>query len=348
MDLVDIPLLSVSALSLDGSIPDRENRLPNRQQFHLPILRFSERRKRSPKSISYVLKVPLRDLGGARFGKSAFLEWTVFSPQFHLTKDSAVKESTNVPHQIEFKNVSYTYRGTTRPAIHGISFNFDSSQPLAIVGKNGSGKSTLIKILIQQNIGFSGSYGIDGTLHRDPHGDILSLYNWGYLPEDMQLEDRLTGYETAHLIGELRGMSATDLANEITDLKRRLRIDSWFEEKECREYSAGMKRKVGLLIAFLGDRRLVILDEPTNFLDALTVLELKSLIREKISAGVSIVVSSHMIDFIASLIDQIMVINDGSLQYFGSLNTLQNESPEQSLDELFIDLLTRSGASTHA
>jgi ABC-2 type transport system ATP-binding protein len=110
--------------------------------------------------------------------------------------------------------------------------------------------------------------------------------------------------------------------------------------KMCREYSAGMRRKVGLLIAFMGHRKLVILDEPTTFLDVLTVLELKKLIREKIAEGVGIIISSHIVDFIASLLDRIVVLNDGQLQYDGKLSVLRQEVPDKTLDNIFIDLLS--------
>jgi ABC-type multidrug transport system ATPase subunit len=241
--------------------------------------------------------------------------------------------------KITLNTVDYRYKSATQNALEQVSFQVDASEPLGIVGKNGSGKTTLLKILVQQNINYTGDYLIDDVNPKSFNGDLLAKFQWGYLPEDLELDGRLTGYETASIIGSLRDLTEEQIAAEIAGLKKRLRIDTWFETKMCKEYSAGMKRKVGLLIAFLGHRRLVILDEPTNFLDVLTVLELKNLIRERINEGVGIIISSHIVDFIASLVDRIIVLNNGRIQYDGKLSQLHQENPDKPFDTIFIDLL---------
>lgn len=242
--------------------------------------------------------------------------------------------------RISFSNISYSYKGADQKALKNISFEMDSSEPLAIIGKNGSGKTTLIKILIQQNVNFEGSYLIDNNDQRGFTGDLLAKYSWGYLPEELSLDGRLTGFEMSSIIAELRGLKQDAFEQDILYLKERLRIESWFENKQCSDYSAGMRRKVGLLIAFLGDRRLVVLDEPTNFLDALTVLELKKLIREKILTGVGIVVSSHIVDFTSSIVDRVMVLNEGTLHFDGKLSDLRKQAKDKSIDDIFFGLLT--------
>ena len=241
---------------------------------------------------------------------------------------------------LRLTNICYAYNSSSRNALEKISFQVDSSEPLGILGKNGSGKTTLLKILVQQNINYVGDYSIDNVNSKGFNGEILSKCRWGYLPEEIELDGRLTGYETATVIAGIRGLDEGEFKKEILDLRNRLRIANWFETKMCREYSAGMRRKVGLLIAFMGHRQLVILDEPTTFLDVLTVLELKKLIREKIAEGVGIIISSHIVDFIASLLDRIVVLNDGQLQYDGKLSVLRQEVPDKTLDNIFIDLLS--------
>lgn len=241
--------------------------------------------------------------------------------------------------KVELGNVGYKYKGADKYSLENISLDFDTSEPFAVIGNNGSGKSTLIKILVQENICFDGDYLVDGIPERDIHGDLLSRCQWGYMPEDLELDGRLTGFEIAMVVSELRGLSGTKLTKEISDLKKCLRIGDWFEKKMCRDYSAGMRRKVGLLLAFVGFRKYIILDEPTNFLDVLTILELKQLIRQKIQEGVGILISSHILDFVASLVDRVVVLNEGQLQYCGKLSVLKKNEPEKPLDELFIDLL---------
>lgn len=250
--------------------------------------------------------------------------------------------------KISLNAINYKYKSSDQNALDRISFQANSNEPLGIVGKNGSGKTTLLKILVQQNVDYIGDYFIDNDNPKSFKGDLLAKYQWGYLPEDIELDGRLTGYETASIIGSLRELSSNQISNEISELKNRLRIDSWFEKKLCKEYSAGMKRKVGLLIAFLGPRQLVVLDEPTNFLDVLTVLELKNLIRDRIDKGIGIIISSHIIDFIVSLVDRVLILNEGKLEYDGRLSILQQENPNKPFDNIFIDLLTNGNISKEA
>jgi ABC-type multidrug transport system ATPase subunit len=243
--------------------------------------------------------------------------------------------------KISLHDISYRYKGSNRNALERVSLEIDTAQPMAIVGKNGSGKSTLLKILVGQYVNYTGAYAIDGASQVNYDGDLLSNYQWGYLPEEVELDDRLTGYETTMVVGELRGLTEETLNKEIERLKERLGIEGWFETKQCKAYSQGMRKKLGLVFAFLGHRNLVILDEPTNYLDVLTVLELKKLIREKINEGMGIIISSHIIDFISTLVDRTVVLNDGSVQYDGKLSSLHESHPDASFENIIIELLSK-------
>jgi ABC-2 type transport system ATP-binding protein len=243
--------------------------------------------------------------------------------------------------KINLQDISYRYKGSNRSAIERLCLEIDTAEPLAIVGKNGSGKSTLLKIIVGQYVNYTGTYTIDGAPQMNYDGDLLANYGWGYLPEEVELDDRLTGYETTMVVGELRGLKEDALKKEIEHLKERLAIESWFETKQCKAYSQGMRKKLGLVFAFLGRRKLVILDEPTNYLDVLTVLELKKLVREKIDEGVGIIISSHIIDFISTLVDRTIVLNEGSVQYDGKLSTLHKQNPNSTFENIIIELLSR-------
>jgi ABC-type multidrug transport system ATPase subunit len=243
--------------------------------------------------------------------------------------------------KISLHDLSYRYKGSNRNALERVSLEIDSAEPMAIVGKNGSGKSTLLKIIVGQYVNYIGDYAIDGVSQMNYDGDFLARCQWGYLPEEVELDDRLTGYETTMVIGALRGLTGDALYKDIERLKERLGIESWFETKQCKAYSQGMRKKLGLVFAFLGHRRLVILDEPTNHLDVLTVLELKKLIREKISEGMGIIISSHIIDFISTLVDRTVVLNEGSVQYDGKLSSLHERRPDASFENIIIELLSK-------
>jgi ABC-type multidrug transport system ATPase subunit len=243
--------------------------------------------------------------------------------------------------KINLQDISYRYKGSNRNALERVCLEIDTAEPMAIIGKNGSGKSTLLKILVGQYVNYTGTYAIDGTPQLNYGGDLLANYEWGYLPEEVELDDRLTGYETTMVVGELRGLTEEALKKEIEHLKERLAIENWFETKQCKAYSQGMRKKLGLVFAFLGHRKLVILDEPTNYLDVLTVLELKKLVREKIDEGVGIIISSHIIDFISTLVDRTIVLNDGSVQYDGKLSALHKQNPGSTFENIIIELLSK-------
>jgi ABC-type multidrug transport system ATPase subunit len=243
--------------------------------------------------------------------------------------------------KISLNDISYRYKGSNRNALDRVSFEISADEPLAIVGKNGSGKSTLLKVIVGQYVNYSGVYSIDGVTQANVNGDLLADHQWGYLPEEVELDGRLTGYETTMVVGELRELTGEALNGEVERLKERLGIENWFETKQCKAYSQGMRKKLGLLLAFMGNRRLVILDEPTNYLDVLTVLELKKLIREKINEGMGVIISSHIIDFISTLVDRTIVLSEGSLQYDGKLSSLHESHPDASFENIVIGLLSK-------
>ena len=242
--------------------------------------------------------------------------------------------------RFRLENVSFRYPKSPKNALNDLSVSFDSSSTIGLVGENGSGKSTLIKVLLRQLISIEGDYYIDDKKVIDIHGNMLSDFRLGYLPEEIFLDDDLTGREIIEIVGDLRGVSSAAFKHELDFFSEHLRIGPWLREKKCSEYSQGMRKKLGLLIAFLGDRGFVILDEPTNFLDVLSVLGLKEIIRQKIAGGVGVLVSSHSIDFVNSVAEHVIVIREGALQFSGTLAGLKNHSPGTStVDEMYLKLL---------
>jgi ABC-type multidrug transport system ATPase subunit len=242
--------------------------------------------------------------------------------------------------RFRLENVSYKYPRSSKNALNNLSVSFDSSSTIGLIGENGSGKSTLIKVLLRQLISIDGDYYIDDKKVIDIHGNILSDFRLGYLPEEIFLDDDLTGREIIEIVADLRGVPAQEFTKELTFFSEQLRIGPWLGNKKCSEYSQGMRKKLGLFIAFLGDRRFVILDEPTNALDVLSVLGLKKIIRDKISSGIGVLVSSHSIDFVNSVAEHVIVIREGEIQFSGEISDLKKHSPETSnVDEVYLKLL---------
>jgi ABC-type multidrug transport system ATPase subunit len=238
-------------------------------------------------------------------------------------------------------DLTYSYNSSDVPALQQISISFDSASVIGLAGANGSGKTTLIKILLGQLIGFEGRYTIDDQVITDRFANILPTFRIGYAPDTPILDEALTGFEILSLVAEIRTMPVDRFENELTAFRQLLQIEDWLELKQCREYSSGMRRKIAIAIAYLGDRSFVVLDEPTNDLDPLALFGLKKLIADRRAQGVGTLVSSHMLDFVEKAVGQVILLSRGAVKYQGTVKDLFDAHPSsQTLDAIYNDLFT--------
>lgn len=243
--------------------------------------------------------------------------------------------------EIVLDRLSYTYTGEP-PFTLSVSTSILSKQVSTLIGANGSGKSTTIKILTGQLIEFSGAYEIDGESIKNSAGNLLYEKRIGYSPEEVVLDEALTGEDITLLLKEIRGIDDATFRKQMDYYKKMLNVEEWFAQKRCSQYSMGMRKKTALIIAFLGDPQFLILDEPTNGLDPLAVYGLKQMIMRKKSEGVGTLLSSHILDFVEKLADHVLIIKGGTLTFDGSLGRLHEQWPEKSLDEIYFTLYNGS------
>lgn len=243
--------------------------------------------------------------------------------------------------QIDLSNIEYKYRTKGEFAL-SFSTTILSKQITTLIGANGSGKSTTIKILTGQLIGFNGQFTIDGNAQHNRAGDLLHRYRIGYAPEEVFLDESLTGEDITLLLKEIRAIGEADYTTQMNYFKKMLNVEEWFSQKRCSQYSMGMRKKTALIIAFLGYPQFLILDEPTNGLDPLAVYGLKQMVLKKREEGVGTLLSSHILDFVEKLADHVLIIKNGSLTFDGSLGLLHEQWPEQSLDEIYFALYNGS------
>jgi ABC-type multidrug transport system ATPase subunit len=241
--------------------------------------------------------------------------------------------------KFELTEVEFSYPGTTGNALQKINLSFDSGSITGLVGANGSGKSTLIKILLRQLIGYKGTYKIDSQLVDDFSGSILGTYGIGYSPEDVVLDEFLTGYEILYIIKEIRAISDTTFNEDLEFLSTSLRVEDWLQKKPCSEYSQGMRRKLSIMIALIGPIRYAILDEPNNGLDPLSIYGLKQAIVKRKSEGIGVLISTHVLDIIDKISDDVVMLRKGSLLYNGTVPDLKNKWPKtSSLEEIYCEM----------
>ena len=206
-------------------------------------------------------------------------------------------------------------------AIRGIDLEVDRGEVFGFLGPNGAGKSTTIRCLLgflRPTSGRASAFELDAT--RD---GVALRRRVAYVPGELRLPDRITGSELVASIGRLRG--GFDPIRR-TALAERLRLDL---DRPLRALSTGNRRKVALLLAFLADAELLILDEPTNGLDPLMQREFLALVREARGAGKTIFLSSHVLSEVQRAADRVAVLRAGRVVAEGTVAELRGRARQR-------------------
>lgn len=225
-------------------------------------------------------------------------------------------------------------RRTRHRAVDQVSLKIQPGQVYGLIGPNGSGKSTTMKALLGLLAPTSGTCEIFGknSLKTDSRKDV------GYLPENPYFYKHLSGRETLKFYGKLCGMKGKDLTNRIEEL---LDLTSLTEAggRRLAGYSKGMLQRIGLAQALIQSPRLLILDEPTAGVDPLGSRQIRDLILDLKSKGITVFLCSHLLEQVQEICDTIGIIHQGKMLKQGPLEKLvaledqteimlQNASPE--------------------
>ncbi len=204
---------------------------------------------------------------------------------------------------IEIKNLSKNF-GKTK-ALADLNLNIAKAEATALWGSNGAGKTTLIRCLLGV-ISFDGEIIIDNKNLISNDKEIKKLI--GFVPQEISLHDNLTVKETINFYSQLKKTNISTIGEwqEILDINS-------FEKKLIKELSGGMKQKLALAIALLGNPPILLLDEPTANLDLKSrddFLHLLSILKHE---GKTILFSSHRIEEVLSFADRVLVLDNGKL-----------------------------------
>ena len=212
---------------------------------------------------------------------------------------------------------SLHFRFGQRPILHDVNLQVEPGSLYGFLGPNGAGKSTTMRLLLGLLRPASGSvhlFGHDLARHR-----VALLDRVGALIENPSLYDHLSGRENVEATRRLRGVAASRTAEvlELVGLTDNA-------HRPAKEYSLGMRQRLGLAIALLSDPDLLLLDEPTNGLDPNGIIEMRELLQRLCKQhGKTIVVSSHLISEIEKMATHVGVIQQGKLVFQGSLPDLR-------------------------
>ncbi|MDT5263281.1 MAG: Cu-processing system ATP-binding protein [Acidobacteriota bacterium] len=211
---------------------------------------------------------------------------------------------------------SVTKRYGETLAVDGVSLRVAAGEVYALVGANGAGKSTLIRMMTGLSEPDAGGVWVCGEeMARRP---LAAKRRVGYLPEELYFYERLTGREYLRLVAGLKGADEGQTGTEMEFFELKA-----VESKWVGGYSLGMRKKLGLAAAFLGEPSVLVLDEPLNGLDVEMMRKLRLRVERERDAGRAFVVSSHVMSFVERVADRAGVMSAGRIVAEGSPSELR-------------------------
>lgn len=225
-----------------------------------------------------------------------------------------------------------------KEALRDLSFQVQAGDFLGVLGRNGAGKTTLVRILTGQ---LGASEGRARILGLDVASRPLELRRQvGVMPEEGALLEDLGGAQYLHLAGRIHGIPLAQLETRILELQDRLQVD-FHTSGSIGGYSYGMKKKLAFCAAILHGPRLLFLDEPFEGLDPSVVHTLMDLLSHLHRQGVTVVLTSHMLNLAERLCTRLLLVDEGRLRLEGRPDELLR--PDEDLEGLFLRTVGGAG-----
>lgn len=230
------------------------------------------------------------------------------------------------------------HRGEAVRALSDLSIEVHEGEIFGFLGPNGAGKSTTIRLLLGY---LHPTAGRAEVLGRDITADSEEIRRrTGYLPGGIALYDTMTGHEQLRYLAALDGQPSP-LRDELTD---RMEMSQRDLKRQIRDYSRGMRQKIGIIQAFQNDPELAILDEPTEGLDPLMQRSFYEILEERQKQGRTVFLSSHILSEVERICDRVAIVRKGELVALTDIGELLRrrrrrvemrlEGPPPSLDEV--------------
>jgi ABC-2 type transport system ATP-binding protein len=218
---------------------------------------------------------------------------------------------------IEAQDLTKRYNGTA--VVNGISFSVARGEIFGLLGPNGAGKTTTILMLL----GLSDiSSGQARVLGYDPAREPLAVKRRvGYLPDQVGFYDNLTAAENLRYAARLMGIERGEREDKIKTSLAHVGLAD-VTDKRVGTFSRGMRQRLGLAEILIKDAQIAILDEPTSGLDPQATVELLNIIRELKHQGVSVLLSSHLLERVQSVCDRVALFNLGNIALMGTVPDL--------------------------
>ena len=233
---------------------------------------------------------------------------------------------------------SVTKRFGSKTALRDISFSVPAGQICGLLGPNGAGKTTLFRLLMGILKATHGKLLVE---RRDAFEDRVEVKRLiGFLPDEPVFYSYLSGHEVLELSAAMHGLDVRAAMERMRETIASLRLSEDIHNY-AEDYSRGMKKKLGLLLALVHQPKLLILDEPTNGLDVESTHLFYDLIFKKANESTTVLFSTHLMDHVTKLCSHAVIINEGTVVAKGSLEELRASSGLESLEEIFLNLTAR-------
>jgi ABC-2 type transport system ATP-binding protein len=231
-----------------------------------------------------------------------------------------------------------------RLAVDVLDLTIHTGEFYALLGPNGAGKTTTLRMvagLLRPDAGAVSVLGIDAL--RDP---VAAKQITAWVSDEPMIYDKLTPLEYLEFVAGLWGIDPTVSEPSARDLLASLGLEPHLHER-CEGFSKGMRQKVALAGALVHNPRLIILDEPLTGLDAVSARHVKGLLGERVRAGCTVIMTTHILEVAERMADRIGVIASGRLVAEGTLAELrqQNGKNDTSLEDMFIALVDTEAAA---
>jgi len=217
----------------------------------------------------------------------------------------------------------------------GVDLEITEQGIFAILGPNGSGKTTLIKSILGMVIPNKGKIVVQGD---DIKKNSTYRHKIDYLPQIANFPSNLRVKELIKMIKDLRSKTSDDL--QLIEL---FKLEP-FLDKKLGSLSGGTKQKVNIVLTFMFDSPLIILDEPTTGLDPISLIHLKELIQAEKKKGKTILITSHIMSFVEEVSDEIVFLLEGQIYFKGSISELKSKTNQPDFEHAIASILTDNHA----
>ncbi len=231
-----------------------------------------------------------------------------------------------------------------RPAVDGLDLTVRAGEFYALLGPNGAGKTTTLRIvagLLRPDAGQVSVLGIDAL--ADPTAAKRGV---AWVSDEPMIYDKLTPFEFLEFVAGLWSIPAQLAEARSRELIGCLGLEPHAHQR-CQDFSKGMRQKVALAGALVHEPRLLILDEPLTGLDAGAARQVKDMLAERVRGGVSVILTTHILEVAERMADRIGVIDKGRLIAEGTLDELRGRAGRagSSLEDVFLDLVAQESAA---